>query len=225
MTGAALEGLRVVDLSRTLPGALATQFLADAGADVLLVEPPSGSPLRANPGWPSLGRSKRSAVVDLRSEAGRAELHALLTGADVLVTTFSPATLQELGLDAAELTARHPHLVSASITGWGSSGPFRDRKGYEALVMAKLGFFHTKKLLAPRPGPAFISVPFASAGAAQEAVQGVLAALLERERSGLGQHVEADLVRGAHALDTWQWFTDLVGIRWPDAFTVSAAFS
>ena len=100
-----------------------------------------------------------------------------------------------------------------------------ERKGYEALVMAKLGFFNTKKRLTARPGPAFVSVPYASWGAGMQAVHGILAALLERESSGRGQRVDVDLVRGAHAIDTWQWFLDLVGLRWPDAFQVVEAFN
>lgn len=221
----ALEGLLVVDLSTTLPGALATQFLADAGADVVLVEPPGGSPLRANPGWPSLGRGKRSRVLDLADDAGRAELELLLAAADVAVTTWRPSTARTLGLDGPSLGARHPRLVSAAITGWGPDGPWAEHKGYEALVMAKLGFFQTKHRLAPRRGPAFVSAPFASWGAAQSAVHGILAALLEREDSGAGQHVDADLVRGAHAVDTWAWYTELAGLRWPDAFQVVEAFN
>jgi crotonobetainyl-CoA:carnitine CoA-transferase CaiB-like acyl-CoA transferase len=86
------------------------------------------------------------------------------------------------------------------------------------MVLAKLGFFQIKQRLAARPGPAFVSVPFATWGAAQTAVHGVLAALLERERSGLGQHVEADLVRGVSMLDTWSWFEHLIALRWPDAY-------
>jgi crotonobetainyl-CoA:carnitine CoA-transferase CaiB-like acyl-CoA transferase len=220
-----LEGLRVVDVSQALPGAMATQFLADAGADVLMVEPTGGSPLRSNPAWPALGRGKRSTVVDLHTDTGRATLHELLATADVLVTTMRPSAVRKLGLDADTLAARHQHLVHVSITGWGTTGPMADRKGYEALVMAKMGFFDTKKKLTARPGPAFVSVPFASWGAAMEAVQGVLAALFEREASGLGQHVDVDLVRGVHAIDTWQWFTDLIGVRWPDAFQVVEAYN
>jgi crotonobetainyl-CoA:carnitine CoA-transferase CaiB-like acyl-CoA transferase len=220
-----LDGLRVVDLSHALPGAMATQFLADAGADVLMIEPPGGSPLRSNPAWPALGRCKRSAVIDLHTDGGRTALDNLLADADVLVTTMRPSAARKFGLDAGTLAERHPQLVHVSITGWGTTGPMADRKGYEALVMAKMGFFDTKKKLTARPGPAFVSVPYASWGAAMEAVHGVLAALFERETSGLGQHIDVDLVRGAHAIDTWQWFTDLIGVRWPDAFQVVEAYN
>ena len=213
-----LDGLRVVDLSTTLPGAQATQFLADAGADVVLVERPGGSPLRSLPGWPVHGRGKRSVLLDVRDQGDRGALDDLLRSADVLVTTMRPAAQARLGLGPERLAELNPRLVSASITGWGSTGPWSNYKGYEALVLAKIGVFHGKRQATPRPGPAFASVPWASWGAAQTAVHGVLAALYERECSGLGQHVEADLLRGVATMDTYQWFLELVLKRWPDAF-------
>ncbi|WP_261571305.1 CaiB/BaiF CoA transferase family protein, partial [Frankia gtarii] len=220
-----LAGLRVIDLSGSLPGALATLFLADAGADVVLVEPPGGSALRRRVDWPVLGRGRRSVVLDLRADGGRDELDALLADADVLVTTYRPATLAALRLTAADLAAAHPRLVSASITGFGPAGPWRDLPGYEGLVLAKLGVFGVKEAITARRGPAYVSVPFASWGAAHTAVHGILAALLERDASELGQRVEADLARGVGALDTWNFYTEIVGIRWPEAFTVVNAFN
>src|SRR5437868_2722194 len=220
-----LAGLTVVDLSTNAPGAQATQFLADAGADVIQVEPPGGSPLRAQAGWPALARGKRSVELDLGAEADRQILFGLLARADVLVTTYGPGTAERLGLTPAALAELNPRLVSAAITGWGSSGPWAHLKGYEGMVMAKLGLFHAKKQLVPRPGPAFVSVPFAGWGASQSALHGILAALIERESSGRGQHVEADMVRGVTALDTWTWFTELVGIRWPEAYKIVDGFN
>ncbi len=224
-TGGPLAGLTVVDLSTTIAGAFATQFLADAGAEVIGVEPPGGSPLRSEPGWPVLARGRRSVVLDLHTTADRGALDRLLADADVLVTTMRPRAAQRLGLTTEALTALNPRLVTAAVTGFGSSGPWRDLKGYEGLVLAKLGMLHVKKDMVTRPGPAFLSVPFASWGAGMTAVQGILAALLEREASGLGQQVEADLVRGVATIDTWSWFTELVGIRWPGAFEIVAAFN
>jgi crotonobetainyl-CoA:carnitine CoA-transferase CaiB-like acyl-CoA transferase len=218
-----LAGLTVIDLSTTLPGAQATQFLADAGADVILVERPEGSPLRADPGWPGLLRGKRSIVLDLSSDDDRSTLDALLHQADVMVTTMRPAAAARLGFTAEHLAARYPRLVAAMITGWGSSGPWAGYKGYEALIMAKTGVLHSKRQLSPGNDPAYVSVPYASYAAAQTAVQGVLAALLERESSGLGQVVEANLVSGVGAMDTYNWYYEMILRRYPDAFKPLAA--
>ena len=213
-----LAGLTVIDLSTTLPGAQATQFLADAGADVILVEGPEGSPLRADPGWPGLLRGKRSVVLDLHAGDNRAALGGLLRQADVLVTTMRPAAAVRLGLTPELLAARYPRLVAAMITGWGTRGPWAGYKGYEALIMAKTGVLHSKRQLTPGPDPAYVSVPYASYAAGQSAVQGILAALFERESSGLGQVVEANLVSGVGALDTYNWYYEMILRRYPDAF-------
>ena len=213
-----LAGIRVVDLSTTLPGAICTQFLADAGADVVMLERPGGSPVRALRGWPALGRGKRSRVADLKTESGTALLDEMLGAADVLVTTCSPAALPEIGIDSEKLLARHPKLVIAHITGWGRSGPWQDFKGYEGLVFAKAGLSHAVRRMANPPQPSFVTVPYASYAAGHIAIHGILAALHERRRSGIGQIIDADLVRGAHAVDAWNWFGEMVGIRWPEAY-------
>lgn len=216
---APLAGLVVVDLSTTLPGAQASQFLADGGADVIMVESRAGNPLRELAAWPALLRGKRSVTADLHSPEGIATLHSLLERADVLITTMRPITAESIGLTTETLTQKYPRLVTASITGWGSTGPWKNYKGWEALVMAKTGNMHAKSHLTKRPGPAYISTPFASFGACQSAIQGILAALIERESSGLGQRVEADLVRGMGSMDTYNWFYEMILLRYPDAFT------
>lgn len=213
-----LADLTVVDLSTTLPGAQATQFLADAGANVIVVEPPAGTPVRRHPGWPALLRGKRSVQLDLKRDADRDTLSSMLDGADVLVTTMRPKAAARMGLTAARLAEEHPRLVAAQITGWGSSGPWADRKGYEGLVLAKTGVLHSKRQLGPGDDPAFVSTPYASFAAAQNAVQGIIAALIEREVSGLGQMVEANLVSGVGALDTYNWFYEMILRRYPGAF-------
>ncbi|GAB2857423.1 CaiB/BaiF CoA transferase family protein [Nocardioides pacificus] len=218
-SGGPLAGLVVIDLSSTLPGAQATQFLADAGADVILVEPPGGSPLRQQAGWPALLRGKRSVTLDLYDEGGLESLRRLLAGADVLVTTLRPSTAERIGLTAEALAERFPRLVAAMITGWGSDSPYRHYKGWEGLVAAKMGLMHAKRQLTVRPGPAFVSVPWASWGASQAAVHGILAALVERESSGLGQVVESDLVRGVGSMDTYNWFYEMVIRRYPGAYS------
>ena len=213
-----LAGLVVVDLSTTLPGAQATQFLADCGAEVIMIEPPDGSPLRELAGWPALLRGKRSVTLDLHDYADLERLRALLRRADVMVNTMRPTTAERIGLTHDTLSNAYPRLVVATITGWGSTGPFRDYKGWEALVMAKTGVMHEKRGLTTRPGPAYTTFSYASWGAAHAAVQGVLAALLERESSGRGQTVETNLVTGMGSMDPYNWFYEMVLERYPGAF-------
>jgi crotonobetainyl-CoA:carnitine CoA-transferase CaiB-like acyl-CoA transferase len=217
-TDGPLAGLVVVDLSTTLPGAQATQFLADCGADVIMVEPPDGSPLRELASWPALLRGKRSVTMNLHDDADLERLRALLRRADVMVNTMRPTTAARIGLTHDALSNAYPRLVAATITGWGSTGPFRDYKGWEALVMAKTGVMHEKRGLTTRPGPAYTTFSYASWGAAHAAVQGVLAALLERESSGRGQTVETNLVTGMGSMDPYNWFYEMVLERYPGAF-------
>jgi crotonobetainyl-CoA:carnitine CoA-transferase CaiB-like acyl-CoA transferase len=213
----ALEGLRVVDLSNGFAGALVSQLLGDYGADVVHVEPPGGSALRGQPGFYFWERGKRSAVFDLRQEADRERVRALGRRADVLVETFRPGVAERLGLDERALRAANPGLIYTSITGFGIQGPYRDVPGYEGLVMAKLGGMRHFRA-APRPGPSFCSVPYCSFSAAQTALQGTLAALYVRGRTGLGQRVDTSLVQGMAAHDPWDWFLHLIAERYPDAF-------
>jgi crotonobetainyl-CoA:carnitine CoA-transferase CaiB-like acyl-CoA transferase len=213
----ALEGIRVVDFSNGFAGALVSQLLADYGADVVHVEPPGGSPLRGQPGFYFWERGKRSALLDLRQPTDRERARALALRADVLVETFRPGVAERLGLDEAALRAVNPGLIYTSLTGFGRSGPYRGVPGYEGLVMAKLGGMRHFRA-APRPGPAFCSVPYCSFSGAQTALQGTLAALYVRGQTGLGQRVDSSLVQGMAAHDPWDWFLHLVAERYPDAF-------
>src|SRR5262249_37426439 len=162
----ALGGLRVVELTWGLAGALAGVILADYGAEVLHIEPPTGDPLRAHPAWPLWGRGKRSVVLDLGVAADRAAVRRLAENADVLLTTMRPATAGRLGLDYDDLAWQHPGLVYTRITGFGSRGPYAKTKGYEGVVVAKLGGMDHVAGLAPRPGPGFPSAPYPSSGPA-----------------------------------------------------------
>jgi crotonobetainyl-CoA:carnitine CoA-transferase CaiB-like acyl-CoA transferase len=222
---AALAGLRVLDLGWGLAGALTTLVLADYGAEVIRIEPPGGDPLRSHPAFPLWLRGKQSVVVDLRREEGRATVRRLAARADILVETFRPGVTDRLGLAYEELGARHPALVYTSITGFGRRGPHTRLKGYEGIVMAKMGGMDHVAGMAPRPGPAFPAVPYASFSAAQTALQGTLAALYVRERTGRGQHVEATLVQGLAAHDPWEWFLRLLCEKYPDAYAPAPPYS
>lgn len=217
-----LDGLRVLDLSTSRAGAQATQVLADFGADVIWVEPPGGSPLRRHPAFPFWGRGKRSVEVDLRACTGA--VAALAADADVMVESFRPGVAERHGLGFDQLAAVNPRLVYASITGFGRQGPYADLQGYEGLVMAKLGVFAAYRKLVAGAHPAYVSVPWCSFATTQITLQGVLAALLDRERSGLGQRVETNLAVGFAALDTWGWFLDLITDRYPGAYLPAEVF-
>jgi len=221
----ALGGISVVDFTDTFAGAVATQLLADFGADVVLVEPPGGCRLRAQPAWPAWGRGKRSAVLDLRDRTQREAAVALAAGADVVVETWRPGVAERLGLDYERLAALNTRLVHASITAFGRHGPYAGIPGYEALVMAKAGALDSWGGMTTRPGPAFVSTPFCSWGASQVLLHGVLAALFEREASGCGQQVETSLLHALGVYDCWNWMLRLLASRYPDAFRSAAPVS
>jgi crotonobetainyl-CoA:carnitine CoA-transferase CaiB-like acyl-CoA transferase len=224
MAEAALAGLRVLDLSQTLPGAQVSQFLADYGAEVVHIEPPSGSRLRSQAGYPMWGRGKKSVVLDLKNPAGRATARDLAIGADVLVESFRPGVAEGLGLGYEELAYANPGLVACSITGFGHHGPYKNVKGYEGLVAAKLGMHDFFAPMANRQGPAFVTVPYGSFGAAQTALHGILAALYERESSGRGQWVQATLAQGMASIDVWNWMNIFLTKRFPGAYAPADPF-
>jgi len=218
----ALAGLRVVDFSNLRTGAQVSQFLADFGADVVHVETPGGSALRQEPAWPFWARGKRSLELDLKNPADLAAARRLAEGADVVIETFRPGVADRLGLGYEALSAVNPRLVYASISGFGTRGPFADLQGYEGVVCAKLGVYATVTGLAQRPGHAFTSAAYASYPASQLALQGIMAALYEREDTGAGQHVETSLAQGLTVHDTFQWFARVMAQRFSGGFTQAA---
>lgn len=213
-----LDGLRVVDVSQTLAGTLATQLLADFGADVVMVEPPGGSVLRTQPAWPAWGRGKKSVVLDLRGDADRGRLRTLVAGADVFLETWRPGVAERLGLDYDRVSATNPGLVYASIAGFARTGPYSEIPVYDGVVLAKLGAFHAASTVSARPGPTFMSAPYCSFNAAQLALHGILASLYERGTSGCGQRVATTLVQGLSSHDTWNWMIRRIAQQYPEAF-------
>ena len=217
-----LSGIRVVDLSSSWVGAHIGLFLADQGAEVVCVEPPGGSALRGSAAWALLGRGKHSVVADLARPEGVEPVRRLALAADVVVQTWRPGAAERLGLGYDDLAAGNPGLVYTSVSGFGSKGPLAHLAGYEALVMAKLGFAAQFSSFTPRPGPAYCSVPYATFSAAHTALHGTLAALYERERSGRGQHVESSLAQGMAAQDPWRWFLAFIARQYPEAYAAAA---
>jgi crotonobetainyl-CoA:carnitine CoA-transferase CaiB-like acyl-CoA transferase len=211
------EGLTVVEIGSGVSCDLPTMVLADNGARVLKVEPPGGDPLRhAMPSaflvW---NRGKESVVADLASRRDQEKVLELVAGADVLVESLGPGVAGRLGLDPAESLKRHPALVYCSIKGFGSSGPYAHLKGYEGVVVAKAGGYPPAGF---RAGPAFFGMPRASVAAGHLALQGLLAALIVRERTGLGQIVEADLFMGLTTYDYFGMAVHQLVARHPDEY-------
>ena len=191
-----LGGLRVLDLSSGPAGGLATMVLSDFGADVLKVEPPGGDRFRSLAASPVWLRGKRSVALDLASDEGRARLHELARDSDVAVASFRPGSAGRLGADPAALRALNDGLIYCSVTGFGPEGPYARYPGYEQVVAAKSGRMLIFEGSVPREGPVYAAVQLGTHVASQSAVQGILAALLARERTGRGQLVETSLLRG-----------------------------
>jgi crotonobetainyl-CoA:carnitine CoA-transferase CaiB-like acyl-CoA transferase len=218
-----LEGLRVVTTANALPSAIVGLQLADAGAEVWLLEPPGGSRLRSSSAWELWSRGQHSLCVDLRDPADRARARALIARSDVFVDNWASGVAARLGLAADDLCAEHPHLVHARISAFGDDTRFAGAEGWESAVMAVMGGPQGFSSLTLRPGPAFVSTPYASVGAAHLTVQGVLGALVERERSGQGQQVEVSLARALVAFDTWNWLLHVLADRYSQAFSAGTA--
>lgn len=200
----ALAGIRVVDLTRILGGPYCTQILGDHGADVIKVEPPQGDDTRTW-GPPFVGgtaayfngmnRNKRAIVLDLKQAAAREVLLCLLSGADVLVENYKPGTLESWDIGRAALAARFPRLVHASVTGFGENGPLGGMPGYDAALQAASGLMSVN---GAADGPATrLGVPIVDMVTGLNATIGILLALHERERSGLGQWIDVALFDSA----------------------------
>jgi crotonobetainyl-CoA:carnitine CoA-transferase CaiB-like acyl-CoA transferase len=200
--------MRVLDLSRLLPGGYATQMLADLGADVLKIEEPGlGDYARNVPpfvhgvgqAFLAVNRNKRSAALNLKHPGGREALLRLVDSADVLVESFRPGVLARLGLAHETLRARNPRLVVCSITGYGQDGPYKDRPGHDLNYIGYAGLLgHLRRPGQPPvlPGPQLADI----AGGGLMAVVGILAALVGRGVTGTGRVVDVSMLDGTLAL-------------------------
>jgi crotonobetainyl-CoA:carnitine CoA-transferase CaiB-like acyl-CoA transferase len=203
----ALDGLRVLDMSRVLAGPFCCMMLGDHGADVIKVEPPGGDETRTwgppfvdghSTYYLAINRNKRSIVLDLSTEQGREIACRLASTADVLVENFRAGTMERFGLDYPRLSAANPRLVYLSISGFGRSGPYAHVAGYDGALQAFGGFMSINGEAGGEPLKAGIAV--ADLATALFASQAILLALQAREKTGVGQQVEVSLLESLMAI-------------------------
>lgn len=214
----ALEGVRVLDLSRLIPGPFATLVLSDLGARVDKIEDRAvgdylrfGEPQRAGAAaaFHALNRGKRSAVVDLKDPGGRAAFERLIVHYDVLLEQFRPGVLDRLGLSHRALLARHPRLVICALTGYGQSGPLRDRAGHDLNYLARSGLLAAH---GPAEGPPQVpGFQLADVSGGMWCVIAVLAALRRRDATGAGEVCDVAMTEGVLGFSALQIAAALAG--------------
>jgi crotonobetainyl-CoA:carnitine CoA-transferase CaiB-like acyl-CoA transferase len=198
-----LEGIRVLDFTQYMQGPWATQLFGDMGADVIKVEPPRGDWERGytfDDVWPggesalflAMNRSKRSVVIDLKNERGRAVALRLAASADILIENARPGVMERLGLSYEEVRPSNPSLVYASATGYGRDGPYAGRPGQDLLIQSLSGLASITG--SPDGPPVAAGTAIADEMGAKTLASAVLLALFHRERTGEGQRVEIDLL-------------------------------
>ena len=206
----ALEGLRVLDVTQYMAGPFCAMLLADLGADVVKIEPPSGDSTRQmpptvgtdSPAFNAVNRGKRSLMLNLKSAEGRDVLKRLAQSSDILIENYRPAAMKALGLDYKALAAVNPRLIYASVSGYGHTGPYRDKGGFDIIAQGISGLMS----ITGEPGrpPAKAGVPLTDLGAGLFTLVGILAAVHCRTQIGIGQHVDTSLVEAGIALSIWE---------------------
>ena len=208
-----LEHLRVIDMSQVMAGPFCAMLLGDHGADVVKVEPLGvGDATRRSLGpvqpWGesaaflAVNRNKRSIGLDLKTEGGREVLHRLAARADALVESYRPGTAARLSVGFDDLAATNPRLVYASISGFGATGPYAERGGYDIITQGMSGIMSVTGQ--PGDAPAKAGVPLTDVGAGMLCAFGILAALAARERTGRGQMVDTSLYEAGLAYAGWE---------------------
>ena len=196
-----LSGVRVLDLTRMLSGPYAGMMLNDLGADVVKVEPPGGDPMRQLPPWSyagmssyflSINRGKRSIVIDLDTESGRALIHQLVERADVVLYNYRPGVPEKLGVDFDTLRAINPRIIVCSLTGFGEDGPWANRPSYDLVIQALSGAMSLTGEVG-RP-PVRMGIPVGDLAGGANCVTAICAALYQRERTGEGCVVATSLL-------------------------------
>jgi formyl-CoA transferase len=211
-----LSGIRVLDLTRVRAGPTAVRQLADWGADVIKIEMPEGLEAGEGLGGPrggsdfqNLQRNKRGMTLNLKDERGMAVFRRLATAADVVVENFRPDVKDRLGIGYESLKALNAGIILASISGFGQDGPYRDRPGFDQIAQGMGGLMSITGL--PGQGPVRVGIPIADLTAGIFCSQGILLALIERQRSGLGQWVQTSLLQAQIFMLDFQaarWLTE-----------------
>jgi formyl-CoA transferase len=211
-----LSGIRVLDLTRVRAGPTAVRQLADWGADVVKIEMPegveAGDPLggpRHGSDFQNLQRNKRGMTLNLKDPRGIAVFRRLAAEADVVVENFRPDVKGRLGIDYEALKAINPRIILASISGFGQDGPYRDRPGFDQIAQGMGGLMSITGL--PGQGPVRVGIPIADLTAGIFCSQGILLALIERQRSGVGQWVQTSLLQAQIFMLDFQaarWLTE-----------------
>ena len=211
-----LTGYRIVDLTAMISGPVATMMLADQGAEVIKVEPPAGDIVRrmghdlggVTSSFVSANRSKKSVVLDLKSDRGRALLDRLVGSADVFIQNFRPGTADRMGIGEDAVRARRPDVVYVSISGFGERGPYRHKRVYDPVIQALSGLADIQTDRATGR-PMMVRTIIPDKVTALTAAQAITAALLHRERTGEGQHVRLAML---DAMVAFLWPEGLVNL-------------
>ncbi|WP_372623148.1 CaiB/BaiF CoA transferase family protein [Falsiroseomonas sp.] len=201
-----LAGLCVLDLTRVLAGPLATQFLGDLGAEIIKIEPPSGDETRGfapfiggeSHYFVGLNRGKRSLALDLRQADGAAILRRLAAQADVLVENFRPGVMDRLGLGAASLLEANPRLIYCAISGFGQSGPLRDKPSFDIVTQALTGVLSVNGV--EGQAPVKLGLPIGDMSGGIFGSIAILSALYERQATGRGRLIDVSLYDGTMSL-------------------------
>ena len=210
LTRGALAGLRVLDVTQVMAGPFCGMLLADLGADVVKIEPPAGDSTRRMPGaiglespsFNAVNRGKRSVIVNLKTREGQDAVQRLARAGDVFIENSRPGVVDSLGLGYPALSAINPRLIYASISGYGQTGPDREKGGFDLVAQGVSGIMS----ITGEPGgpPVKAGVPLTDLGAGLFALVGILAALDHRHRTGVGQHIDTSLVEAGVALSVWE---------------------
>ena len=225
----ALEGLRVLELTQVMAGPFCGQVLGDMGADVVKIEPPAGDSTRESMGQQSflaVNRNKRSVALDLKSVSHRAVFHRLARDADVVLENYRPGVAARLGAGWEELSALNPRLVYASVSGFGQTGPYAQRPGYDLIAQGLSGVMSVTG--EPGGNPIKCGIPIGDLSAGLFCAVAILSAVHARGRTGRGQRIDTSLFEGALALSIWEtgelWGTGRVPEPHGSAHRVTAPY-